>query len=71
VKVVLPLETGLTLRPGRGWVRLVGVAGPLVGGSFRYTDKYGETSTPVALGTLIAAGASAGQGDMGLMAGFQ
>jgi hypothetical protein len=71
VKVVLPIETGLTLRPGRAWIRWVGLAGPLVGGNFRYTDKFGETSTPVALGTLLAAGASAGQGDMGLMAGFQ
>lgn len=43
----------------------------MIGGRFQYDDRYGATNSPVALGALLAGGASAGQGDMGLLAGFQ
>lgn len=71
VKVVLPLETGVVIRPGRAWIRATAVAGPLFFGRFQYDDRYGATNSPVALSALLAAGASASQGDMGLMVGAQ
>lgn len=72
VKLVLPIETGVVVRPaGRAWLRAVGTAGPLVGGAFVHDDKYGDTESPTALGGHLAGGISGSLGDLGLLAGFQ
>lgn len=71
VKVMFPLETGLVVRPGRGFFRVAGSAGYLVGGKFLYDDRYGDTETAASLGGHLVGGAWSGLGDMGLLVGFQ
>jgi hypothetical protein len=72
VKVLLPLETGLVVRPGgRAMFRVAGTAGLLVGGKFLHDDRYGPTQTPTALGAHLVGGAWSGLGDMGLLVGYQ
>lgn len=72
VKIVLPVETGLTVRPARSvWVRTAVVAGPLLGGAFVYEDQYGEGVSPAALGAHLAGGYGAPQGDIGALVGVQ
>lgn len=76
VKVLLPFQTGVVLRPSgpdriQTWFRLTADAGLLVGGDFLHTDAYGDATTPAALGTQVAAGAASGRTDMGLLVGYQ
>ncbi len=61
VKLLLPLETGLVLRPGRSWwLRPTVMTAPLIGTELLYTDSRGQTdtpaATPAALGAQLAGG---------------
>jgi hypothetical protein len=69
-KLLLPVETGVVVRPGKAWVRVAGSAAPLASGVLLYDDAYGDTASPVALGATVAGGLVAQQGDIGLLAGY-
>jgi hypothetical protein len=71
-KLSLPIETGVLWHPvDAAWTRLAFVAGPLLTGTYAWTDGAVPTSSPSQLGVHAAGGFSAGQGDLGLQAGWQ
>ncbi|MCB9682372.1 MAG: hypothetical protein H6733_12970 [Alphaproteobacteria bacterium] len=70
-KVTVPVEVGVGIDAGKGWVRLAGVFTPLVNGSFVYTTPDGVRATHFGGGGDLAGGGTIGKGYVGGLVGLR
>ena len=59
VKVFVPIELGVRLLSGPFWVRIAGVAAPMLNGQFLYSEKQELHTSRLSLGGHLAIGATA------------
>jgi hypothetical protein len=71
VKVVVPIEAGVELDAGRGWVRLVGHLAPLVDGTWVYDRAGTPFATRLGGGLALSGGGRFGVGYAGALVGGQ
>lgn len=70
-KVSIPIEAGIGLAQGGGWIRAHAAAGVLLQGSFLYRGGGGLSALPVHFDTGLAGGGRIGNTHLGGLVGLQ
>ncbi len=71
LKLVVPIELGIGLDVGPGWVRLAGAFLPLVNGPYVYDTPEGAVATRIGGGLSLSGGGRIGIGTVGALIGGQ
>ncbi len=71
LKLVVPVELGIGLDVGPGWLRLAGAFLPLVNGPYVYDTSEGAVATRIGGGLSLSGGGRIGIGTVGALVGGQ